>query len=197
VDLPGVPEFQSLADVKRWLENVFAGQYSGFGRDIETELRKPLKNDHGSLLIPAVTIDAAHSQVSLTAATAAAQFARFKLQNTGTSTSASAATAVDYVGRGVLTKFGIAEVTAGATTARTFGAKITLDGNVIYDVSNALTRESAVRIIVGNAYVDVNDTSFGWFDEVPGLPFNSSCKLEYTSDGTRTLTAAWKIAKKL
>lgn len=165
-------------------------------KDIEEQFTLAINGKHAPIMVPRVTIDAAHSQQNFAAASASAIAAAFSLQNTATSTSASVATAVEYLGRGVLTKFAIMEVTAGATNSRTFGAKLTIDGNVVYDVSNALTRESAIRVIVGNL-VNVSGTNLGFLDEAPGLPFNSQCKLEFTSDGTRTLTAAWKIAKKL
>lgn len=169
---------------------------SAFQSDIEEHLTRMINEKHAPIMIPRVTIDAAHSERNIAAASAGAIWTAFMLQNTATSTSASAATAVEYLGRGVLTKFAIAEVTSGGINPRTFGAKITIDGNVLYDVSNAVTRESSIRVIIGNL-VDVSGTNLGWIDAHPGLPFNSQCKLEFTSDGTRTLTAGWKIAKKL
>lgn len=193
--LPGVPDFEDVSDVKKWLEEQFAGNYALFGKDLETRFRKMLTEEHAAILVPQTTIDAAHAQKNLTAASAGAIFTAFSLEKTGSTTANTNQTIVDYQGRGVLTKFGIAEVTAGLTNPRTFGAKITIDGNVIYDVSNALTRESSIRVIVGNLF-DVSGTNIGWTDGVPGIPFNSQCKLEYVSDGTRTLSYGYKISKK-
>lgn len=160
-----------------------------FQRDIEREFNMAINEKHAPIMVPRVTIDAAHAQVNSTTAYTGTNF---NAAQTATTTSASFATAINYVGRGVLTKFLIAEVTSGGAISRQFGAKITIDGNVVYSDSNALTRETATRVIVGN----LNGT-VSILDEFPGLPFNQSCKLEFASDGTRTLTAAWKIAKKL
>jgi hypothetical protein len=120
----------------------------------------------------------------------------FSLANTASTTSSTYTTAVEYLGRGVLTKFGIAEVTSGALVNRALGARLTIDGNILYADTSAVSRESSLRVIVGNL-INVSGTNLGWTDAVPGLPFNSQCKLEIRSDGTRTTTSAWKIAKKL
>ncbi len=43
--------------------------------------------------------------------------------------------------------------------------------------------------IIGTTMISVNESAIG-------LPFNTSCKIEFKSDGTRSITAGWKIAKK-
>jgi hypothetical protein len=195
-DIPGVPEFKELGEVKKWLEDRFASQYAGFGRDIEQEIRRVINEKHAPILIPQVTIDAAHAQKNLAAADAGANWAALSWQNSASTTSNAYQTALNHTGRGILTKLAIAEVTSGTNNNRTFGVKLTIDGNVLYDVANALTRESAIRVIVGNL-IDVSGTNFALVDGSIGLPYNQNCKIEYISDGTRTLSIGWKVAKKL
>lgn len=195
-DLPNIPEFKDLGDVQKWLQDRFAGAYAADLLDRDLEIRKAVNEKHAPVLIPQVTIDAAHAQKNLAAATVGAVWTAISWQNTANTTSASYQTAVDYIGRGVLTKCAIAEITAGANNNRSFSVKITIDGNVVYEGAPALTRESAIRVVVGNI-VEVSASLAGITDDCPGLPFNASCKIEYASDGTRTLHVGWKIAKKL
>ncbi len=199
MDLPGVPDFGSLDDVKKYLVEQFAGQYANFGKDLEGKFRKMLTEEHASVLVPQTTIDAAHALKNLTAASAAAIFAAFSIPSGSQASTSSTSTqvAVDYSGRGILTKALLAEVTSGASALRN-GAlfQITIDGNIVYTNSSALSRQSQILVVVGNL-VDVSGTNLGLIDG-HGFPFNSQCKIEYTtsSAGGDTVTAAWKIIKK-
>ena len=193
-NIPDVPEFKELDDVRRWLRERFAAVYHDDLDDRDLELRKKVNEKHAPILIPQVSIDAAHSQRSLSSA--ATDWSGLNWQNSASTTSGAIQTALDYVGRGVLTKLAVAEVTSGGATARTFGVTtITIDGNVVYQAA-PITGESRIRVIVGNLS-GVSGTNLAIADEFPGLPFNASCKIEYISDGVRTLSIGWKIAKKL
>lgn len=198
--LPGVPDFSNFADVKKYLEEQFAGNYALFGKDIEGKMRKMLTEEHASVLVPQTTIDAAHAVKNLTAASASAIFAAFSIPSGSqtTTTSTSTQVAIDYSGRGILTKALLAEVTSGAVSARGSALfKITIDGNVIYNNTSALSRQSQILVVVGNL-IDVSGTNLGLVDG-HGFPFNSQCKIEFTtsSSGGDTVTAAWKIIKKV
>lgn len=195
-DIPDVPVFEDFEGVRKWLRERFAGAYANNLLDRDLEIRKAVDEKHAPILIPQVTIDAAHIQKNLAAASAGAIWTALSWGNSTSTTSGSYQTAVSYVGRGVLTKCAIAEVTAGTTNPRTMGVRITLDGRVLYDVANALTRESAMHVIVGNI-LEISGALVAVTDETPGLPFNASCLIEYVSDGTRTCSIGWKIAKKL
>lgn len=195
-DIPNVPDFQTPQEVSDWLKKWFAGKYSTDQLDREIAERKPLNEKHAAVLVPVATIDAAHTQKNLAGASAAAIWTALSLEKTASTANSSYTTAVEITGRGILTKFAVAEVTSGGISTRVFGAKLTIDGTVIYqDDSSALVRESAIRVIVGNL-IDVSGTNIGFTDS-PGFPFNAQCKLEIKSDGTRTLSAAWKVLRKL
>lgn len=199
MDLPGVPDFSGLDDVKKYLIEQFAGQYANFGKDLEGKFRKMLNEKHASVLIPQTTIDAAHATKNLTAASAGAIWTAFSIPATSqaSTTSTSTQVAIDYSGRGILVKAAIAEITSGATTARNTALfKITIDGNVVYNNTSSLSRQSQILVVVGNL-VDVSGTNLGFLDE-NGYPFNSQCKIEYTTSavGGDTTTVAWKIIKK-
>lgn len=192
--IPGVPEFKELGDVQKWLEERFAGAYATNLQDRDLEIRKAVNEKHAPILIPQVTIDAAHSQRSL--ASASGDWTGLNWQSSTSTTSGSEQTAVEYIGRGILTKLAVAEVTSGGASARTFGnTTITIDGNVVFQ-GVPITGESRIRVIVGNL-LGVSGTDLAVIDGHPGLPFNASCKITYISDGTRTLSIGWKIAKKL
>lgn len=148
---------------------------------------------------PLVTIDPAHAKTVLNAADAATIKTQMAFQNSATSLSASIQTAVNYSGSGILTKCLIGEFAALGTAAFNARLQITIDGVVVYNDTAAISRESSMRVVVGNQIVSTNTTPTTlqqMIDSSIGLPFNQSCKIEYLSDGTRTVTVAWHIDKR-
>jgi hypothetical protein len=197
-DIPGVPEFETLDDVRRYLVDNFAGKYATDLQDRDLEARKAVNEKHAPILIPRVTIDPAYAITNVAAASAAAIFSGFAFQNTFTTTNNGFVTAVSYTGRGILTKALVGEFTSAGTTAgRNGGIQITIDGNVVYTAANATTRQSSFRTIVGNQ-LEIAAANYALFGAYPGLPFNSSCLIEISGNASGdTISAGWHIAKKL
>lgn len=182
--------------LKSYLQGLNA-RISEYGIAVQQAVNGVIDRKHAPILIPAVTIDASHAKLSITAASAATIFNNLALQNTASSTSSSLQTAVNYTGRGVLTKCLAIEKTSAGTTAYNAAVKITIDGNVVYNDTAALARQSQMRVILGNQLVTGTDLISVTHASI-GLPFNQSCKIEYSSsDGTTTTTVAWNISKKL
>lgn len=188
-------EFQRRFNPGMSLEEVIASLAS-FQTDAEQEFTLMINDKHAPIMIPRVTIDSAHNVLQLTAANSVAILAQLVLTNTAASTSATIQTAVSYTGRGILTKCIIGEFSGVGTVAYNAELKITIDGNVVYDVANAITRQQQIRVVVGNLIDIQADAQLAVTDGYPGLPFNNSCLIEYKSDGTRNTTVGWKIAKK-
>ena len=89
----------------------------------------------------------------------------------------------------------LGEFAAGATAAFNAELKITIDGTVVYDDAACIARESSMHVVVGGIAI-IGTTMISVNESAIGLPFNTSCKIEFKSDGTRSITAGWKIAKK-
>lgn len=199
IEIPYVPEFQDVQEITKWLREQFAGRYATALRERDDEIARMLNEKHAPILIPRVTIDPAHASKNLTAASAVAIWAALTWDSgsTATTTSSSFATAVNYVGRGILTLAVVAEVTSGATNVRNGGMRITIDGNEVYSATNSIARNSAWRVVVGRQ-IDVSGTNIAIIPTYPGLPFNSSCLIEIIGNASGdTITAGWHIAKKL
>lgn len=197
-----MPTFQAAVvpdgtnpELKKYLQGLNA-RIAEYGAQVQQAVNGVIDRKHAPILIPAVTIDAAHGTMNVTAASAGSIFTNFNVGQSASTTSASTQTAVNYTGRGVLTKCFLMEKTSGGTTNYSALLKITIDGNVVYNQSATLTRESQLHVVVGNQAVYGTDL-IGIIDDDMGLPFNKSCKIEYASDGTITTTVAWKIKKKL
>ena len=201
-DLPGIPEFATLEDVRTWLQDQFAGNYATSFRSRDDEIAKMLNEKHAPILIPKVAVDAAHGKFNLVAASAGGIWTNLNWGNSTTTTAGTLQTAVNYLGRGVLTKCVIAEVTSAGTGAivnADTGLVITIDGTKVYDNdgTGVISRQSSMRVVVGNFFFTLSTDSPCVLDEVPGLPFNASCKIEYRSNAVGTISIGWKIAKKL
>lgn len=158
-----------------------------------------LTREHAAILVPRISIDSDHGPFNLVAANAAANWSALAWRTSTTTTSSSLVTALDYSGRGVLTKCVIAEVTSAAPAGLAgVELQITIDGNVVYSNASAIARQSQWRVVVGNQ-INVGGANYGITDEVPGLSFNRNCKIEFASNntGTATISLGWKVAKKL
>lgn len=164
-----------------------------FVRELQQKLDMAINEKHAPILIPRTTIDAAHTQIN--SATANTTWTNQNWVNTASSLSASVQTALTYTGRGVLRLCAVTEKASGGTAAFNAELKITIDGNVVYDDAACLNREQSYRVVLGQ-YIDT--TGGGMFlDDPIGLPFNATCKIEYKSDGTRTVTVGYRVSKKL
>lgn len=166
-------------------------------KDIEKEFNLSINQKHAPILVPRVTIDPAHKQKGLAPGSAVANWTALNWQNELSTTANTFQTAVNYVGRGILTRAVFAEITSAGSAIRVFGGRITIDGNVVYsDATACVVRESAWRVVVGT-YSETGGTNHAILDAAIGLPFNNSCLIELVSDGTRTFTVGWHIDKKL
>lgn len=198
-----MPTFQAAVipdgidpDLKKYLQGLNA-RIAEYGIEVQKAVLDMIDRKHAPILIPVVAIDASHAKQNITAASAGTIFTNLALQNTAASTSSSLQTAVSYTGRGVLTKLVAIEKTSGGTTAYNAAVKVTIDGNVVYNDSAALARQSQMRVILGNQLITGTDLISVTHSSI-GLPFNQSCKIEYSSsDGTTTTTVGWNISKKL
>lgn len=164
-------------------------------RDLEEQFNIAINASNAAIAVPKVAIDSAHAQYNFAAASAAGILTGLALEGFSTTTAASYSGAVNYIGRGVLTMAMLGEFTAAGIGAASGGLRITLDDVQIF-VNNAyINRQSCIRVCVGS--LNVYSTTLLGVVESVGLPFNSSCLIEFQSDGTRTATCAWKILKKL
>ena len=164
--------------------------------DLINYLNQMINDKHATLMIPRVTIDAAQAKINVSGADAGNTLANMYLEKFVTTTSNTIQTAVSYIGRGVLSMVMLGEFVSTGTAAFNAQLKITIDDNVVYDDAASIARESSLRVVVGGvAIIAAGQISVS--ESAIGLPFNSSCLIQYKSDGTRTITAGWKIAKKL
>jgi hypothetical protein len=192
---PAVPETLP-DDVKDYLHDYNAYVANVF-QQLQLSLQGMITRKHAPILIPATTIDASHAKLNITAASAGTIFNQLALESTAASSSSTTQTAVSYTGRGVLNKVVVIEKTSGGTSAYNAAVKITIDDTAVYNQSAALNRQSQMRVILGNQLVTGTDLISVTKDPI-GLPFNKSCKIEYSSsDGSTTTTVGWNIAKKL
>lgn len=155
-----------------------------------------LAANHAPFAIPRVTIDAKQAQFNFATADRTTILAALAFGTSATTASATFTTAVSYAGRGVLTMAMLGEFNAGIM-ANNGGLRLTIDGNVVYSSGAHITRQSSLRVLVGSLVVPNSaPTALAIVADDDGVPFNSSCLIEFSSNGTRLVTAAWKIAKK-
>lgn len=123
-------------------------------------------------------------------------WADLMLNNTNTTTSSSFVTAVNYAaGSGVLSLVLLSELTHAGAVGSNGGCRITIDGTVIISNSSAISHQSQIAAVVAGGFT-ANAAGELVVSESLGIPFNSSCKIEIVSDGTRTIHVGWKIIKK-
>lgn len=145
--------------------------------------------------VPRVTQDTQYAPWAAGTITAANMWNSLKLINTFNTTSAVLQTAVNYSGTGVLQQVILAEKTSGLATAYGGLVKITIDNVVIFNAALLGQRSEIQAVIAGSSNEDAAN-ALSVSDHVPGIPFNSSCKIEIQSDGATRLDVAWKIAKR-
>lgn len=196
------PDIKLLPEEVRPYADAYNAAFQAYLDELNLQIDRTMQPSHAAVAVPATTIDVGSAVLSGTAAAIAASFAAMALPNTATTSAASIATALDYTGRGILQRVVCMSQTAAATsTAAGFTVKITIDGNVIY---NAATTASNNRIaaVVGSLTRDESalstDIIYGSMDDVPGLPFNSGCKIEFqTGTNGQGITIGWRVLKKL
>jgi hypothetical protein len=176
----------------------FIDAVAAWQRDVEEQINIAINAKHAPIAVPITTIDIAHTQYNFAAADRVTILAGLAFGDSNTTTSASLVTAVSYTGRGVLHALTIGEFTAGGIAAATGGVKITIDGNVVCNSVALIGRQSSLRVVLGSMVIgNSTPNAVSVVSDPVGLPFNSSCLVEFLSDGTRTMTVGWKIAKKL
>jgi hypothetical protein len=151
---------------------------------------------HAPVLIPRVPIDAAHSKANLTPASAGSVWSNLNAEKSASTTSSSEQVPLIYLGRGVLTKCFLIERQSGGSSAFNALLAIAIDGNVIYADAACIARQSSIRVVVGNLITRTAGSLYAIWEDSEGLPFNQSCVIGFTSDGTQNIDVAWEISKK-
>lgn len=190
---PGVPK--NPDDYRSYFEK-YDSALSKWTDDLQVSLAQMISEKHAPVMVPRVTIDPAHAQTNVTAASATAIWNAFNLASSASTTLNTLQTAVSYTGRGVLKLCLITEKDSGAAAAFNAELKITIDGTTVYDDTAAIAAGSQMRVVVGNLLTITAGTLYALTDDSIGLPFNKTCVIQYKSDNVHTVTVGWKIAKK-
>jgi hypothetical protein len=143
------------------------------------------------LTVPTVAIDLQYLPIPMTLAIETSM----GLRNTTFTTLAPLQTAVNYLGSGLLSLVAIWERSAGALVLNA-SCRITIDGVVVFNSTTLLGTQSRFQTVVGNQFSSAINGDIFVTDGDPVIPFNTSCNIQYASDGVSSVLIGWKINKR-